>query len=799
MKKPAFIIIFIILSFHFLITSAQTQKIDSLENLLQNHTQEDTVKVNLLNTIAYQFWSINPDKLLNYAEEASRISDKLNFKKGKAKSLLRIGTYYWTKSDFDKALEYNQKALEIRKELGNKKEIASCYYGIGMIYRYQSEYLKALEYHQKGLELNIEVGDKKGASKNYLGIGTIYHIQGDFPMAIEYYQKSQQVCEEIKDKSGVAYCYYNMASIYGTQENYPKALEHFQKVLEIRKEQKDKNGIAYCLNNMGLIFVKQNDNSKALDCFKKSLELKKELGDKRGISASYTSIANLYNSMGEYDKSEELFYKALEISTEIKDKKQKAMNYFGLANLYFAKNDIKKSYRYSKKAYFIANNIEDAELIKQTSDIFAKSSAGLGLYKDAYEYHVIFKNMNDSMFNESNIEKITGLEYQYKFDKEKQATLLEQEKKDAIQAEEKKLQIIVRNSFIGGFILMFILALVVLRSFLQKRKANRILASQKEEIETQANELESSLDNIKSLTKFKDKLTQMLVHDLKNPISNIINIPDKIPSKKQKEIINYSANKMLNLVMNILDVRKYEDSKLKIKKTEQNLSELWKNATEQLKYLSQQKNIKITEPQNQEIQIIADKELILRVLVNILSNSLKYTNQNGEIKFYTKVTDTGNIKIIIKDNGIGIAKENINTIFEKYSQSGDKIDYSTGLGLTFCKIAIEEHKGKIGIESEENIGTKIWFTIPNTKILNKEIDIKTTDAKIIIEQKTELKKFLPILKETDIFQISNLRKILKAIEEKGLGNEQWVKTLNNAITNCNNEQYNTLLEILEEI
>ena len=315
--------------------------------------------------------------------------------------------------------------------------------------------------------------------------------------------------------------------------------------------------------------------------------------------------------------------------------------------------------------------------------------------------------------------------------------------------------------------------------------------------EAQAHELEASLENIQSLTKFKDELTQMLVHDLKNPINTIINLPSEMPQVEQKEAISYSAHKMLNLVMNILDVRKYEDSKLKLEKSKQDLAKLWKNAMEQLKYLSEQKNITITQVKNQKIIANTDKELLERVFVNVLSNSLKYSMQNSEIKFYTETRGSNSVKIVVEDNGIGISEKDIETIFKKYDQSGEKVSYSTGLGLTFCKIAIEEHGGKIGIESEENKGTKIWFIIPETKIIDKEIKTETGKEEII-KPKSELKKFLPLFKEADVYQITSLKKILVAINKEGLGKESWVKSLSFAIANCNNEQYSHLLEILEE-
>jgi len=101
----------------------------------------------------------------------------------------------------------------------------------------------------------------------------------------------------------------------------------------------------------------------------------------------------------------------------------------------------------------------------------------------------LYKELNDSILNVEKIKKITGLEFKYEFEKEKQAIELEQQKKDALLSEEAKQQKIVRNSFIFGFTLMVLLVLVVLRSFLQKRKANLILASQNEEIATQRDKI----------------------------------------------------------------------------------------------------------------------------------------------------------------------------------------------------------------------------------------------------------------------------------------------------------------------
>jgi len=214
-------------------------------------------------------------------------------------------------------------------------------------------------------------------------------------------------------------------------------------------------------------------------------------------------------------------------------------------------------------------------------------------YKKAYDYYVIFKTTKDSILNESNIKEITNLENQYAFEKEKEALAAEQAKKDAVQAEELKRQTIVRNSFIAGFVLMIVFAIFIFRNLAQKRKANLLLAKQKEEIEQQAEELKAANEKLVELDEFKQGMTGMIVHDLKNPLNGIINVSDADSPKNQLIHIKQSGKQMLNMVLNILDVQKYEEHRVTINKTSVSLFDLSQAAINDVAFLAERKNITI--------------------------------------------------------------------------------------------------------------------------------------------------------------------------------------------------------------
>ncbi len=883
MKKISLIIIlFLIYSSCIKIYAQEQATVDSLENVLHKHKKQDTVRVNLLNKIAYNIRRKDAKKSLKYAKEAEELATKIGFVKGEAESQRQIGIYYWLQADYPKALEYYQKSLNIYEELGDKIGISKCYDNIGIIYRSQGGYSKALEYFQKSLKINKELGDKKEISFSINNIGTIYWYQGNYTKALEYFQKSLKIREEIGDKigvasnynnialiywyqsdypkaleyfkkslkmteeggnkSGTARCLNNIGGVYNKQGDYPKALEYYQKSLKIDEELEDKSGMSGCLNNIGGIYYSQGENSKALEYYKKSLKIsealgdesgtasclnnigsiydnqgdysealkyfqksliiRKEIGDKSGVSLCYNSLGAIYNNQGDYPKALEYFQKSLKISAETGDKSMETRNYLGLGSLYFNQNRVREAYGYAKKAYIIATEIGSGDLIKESSEMLAQSSEQLGLYKEAYKYHVIFKTMNDSLYNEKNTKKMAGIEYKYKYEKEKEVIELEQQKKDVVQAEEAKRQKNLRNSFIVGFILTLLLAIVVFRSFLQKRKANVILVEQKEEIEAQAEELSTTNEKLKELDEFKTRMTSMIVHDLKNPLNTIVNIDSEKATKDQFKNVQNSGTQMLNLVMNILDVNKYEQTAMQLDLKSISIEDVVNLAVDNISFLVQQKNISIIKQINSSYTLLVDAEIVKRIFVNIFTNAIKFSPQNGEITIKTTELGSDYIQISVKDNGEGIPKEHISTIFDQYKQVSAKKSgnvKSTGIGLTFCKIAVEAHNGIINIESDTGKGFEIIFTLPrSSKIILSSKNEKAIPSSNKLTSKEEkiILNVINILKEINIYEASKILKVLKNVDYENSENiETWISKTKQAVFNANDELYQKMLNI----
>jgi signal transduction histidine kinase len=337
---------------------------------------------------------------------------------------------------------------------------------------------------------------------------------------------------------------------------------------------------------------------------------------------------------------------------------------------------------------------------------------------------------------------------------------------------------------------------------LQKEYLELVVEERTGEIIEQARELKTINEKLVEMDKFKQGITSMIVHDLKNPINAIINSSDKQP-ETQLERIKQTGRQMLNLVLNILDVSKYEEAKIELTIANRNLHNISSKAIEQVHFLSTEKNITLSNLIKPELGIRADAEMIERVFVNILTNAIKYTPNNGLIVLKADAqSEDGFLKISITDNGIGIPADKTHLVFQRFGQVVAKNSgsvRSTGLGLTYCKMVIEAHGGNIGVESEQEKGSTFWFTLPassNVEVLKQQAPMEKTIRQIELSEANRalIKEQLDKLQETEFYKITELFTILEKIDDTG--NQEirtWKQALTNAIDSGNELLYKKLL------
>lgn len=215
-------------------------------------------------------------------------------------------------------------------------------------------------------------------------------------------------------------------------------------------------------------------------------------------------------------------------------------------------------------------------------------------------------------------------------------------------------------------------------------------------------------------------------HELKTPITSIMGYADTllegeyddVTKNKFLNVIASEARRMAKLVTDLLSLSRYDNNTVKQEKTEFDLGELVKKCQEKLEIEINKKNHKVENLVTTNVPLVyADKSGIERVILNILTNSIKYTKENGTIKIYVGfVYNDAYIKII--DNGIGIPEEDLSRIFERFyrvDKARSRELGGTGLGLSIAKEILDQNNGSIDIKSELGKGTEVVIRIPTKK------------------------------------------------------------------------------------
>jgi PAS domain S-box-containing protein len=246
---------------------------------------------------------------------------------------------------------------------------------------------------------------------------------------------------------------------------------------------------------------------------------------------------------------------------------------------------------------------------------------------------------------------------------------------------------------------------------------------------TRRKQIEALYEQLRALDKTKDDLTGMIVHDLRTPLTSLIGGMQSMEmmgelNELQQEFLQMSiqgGQTLLGMINDLLDISKMEDGSMKLEYAQVTAPEIIERACQQVAAAAGEKSLELVREADPAIPPFqADEDKLRRILVNLLGNALKFTPTGGKITLSSESGNGGKEVVFhVHDTGEGIPREAFERIFEKFGQvesrkAGRKM--STGLGLTFCKMAAEAHGGRIWVESDVGQGSTFSFTIPLERV-----------------------------------------------------------------------------------
>ena len=238
-------------------------------------------------------------------------------------------------------------------------------------------------------------------------------------------------------------------------------------------------------------------------------------------------------------------------------------------------------------------------------------------------------------------------------------------------------------------------------------------------------QLQESYDQLRQLEELRDNLVGMIVHDLRSPLTGMYgyvellqtfeaeNLSDK--GSKYLQQVSDSTDTLIEMVSSLLDVSRMESGEMPLNPESCDLAAIAGDVVEKLGGLRGGRELSLESP-DAGATVTCDAELIRRTVQNLVGNSLKFTPADGSVR--VRIEPAGeHVRVAVIDTGPGIPAEYRDRIFEKFGQvelREHRQKRSTGLGLAFCKLAVEAHGGEIGVDSEVGKGSTFWFELPTS-------------------------------------------------------------------------------------
>ncbi len=247
-----------------------------------------------------------------------------------------------------------------------------------------------------------------------------------------------------------------------------------------------------------------------------------------------------------------------------------------------------------------------------------------------------------------------------------------------------------------------------------------------DELQSKNLELAQKNESLMRMDRFKEDLTNLIIHDMKNPLfviqgnlqmmsMSMENVPPEI-LKKYAQRIERSSQQLLRMVVNLLDISRIEEGTIDLKNDHANINEIIDKIIERIKDYPENKNKEIlVDLDNNLPELTIDRSVMGRVFENLINFSITNLVDEGKVTITTAAVDDQRIQFVTHDNGTQIPKNYHDKIFEKFSQteikdSGYRVDRA--LGLTFCKMAVEAHKGSMWLDLENKVGNKFIIELP---------------------------------------------------------------------------------------
>lgn len=560
--------------------------------------------------------------------------------------------------------------------------------------------------------------------------GNMFFEAGDLKTAFEYYYKARVSVVMTGDTCLLADQSYHLGMVCYRQEKYTDAISHFRSSLAETKACKDANTIFYrsceLMTNVALAQGHLGLHDSALAAYR-SLELfldtsNKKFGDPNigkfvtvAHAVAWGNIAGVFVAQKKYDSAEQLLRRSIAVNTQTAfDNRDALYTSMKLAELYHTDG------KPDSMLAVLATMRRPMDSIKDEAIALRWNSLMYDHYKQRGQWKEAVATMD---------------EYQrHKELADRKATSLKQtDYAQVMQNQEKEYQLSIlrKNNEVANtyliaaalFIVVVLVAIIlILYYYRQTRRNVKQLRSLNERINEQNKKLASTMNELVLSNNEKDRILHVVAHDLRSPVSAItmiaeLVVEDMLAGEQQDlvKLIITSCQSQLTLINELMARSGKGDERLNVVKERFDVNDIVNNCVTLLRFRAQEKHQEILyQPADKPAIITADKEGIVRVVNNLITNAVKFSPENEKVEVKVAVRND-KVTLSVTDNGIGIPEKSRSTIFDAFSAAkrpGTAGERSFGLGLSISRQIVLNNNGNIWFESEEDKGSTFYMSLP---------------------------------------------------------------------------------------
>lgn len=578
---------------------------------------------------------------------------------------------------------------------------------LGNAYRFQGRYKEALTKQDEAKALVDSTQYPRLYSMLNRNVGMIHAETGNFGTAFKYYLQSIQSAEAVGDSLTLAKTLNNLGLAYNDYDQPEQAKYYLQRAYEINEDLNYKVGQLRVTANLAISFEHLEEFDNALAMYNQALSLQQEIRKDTPPFRILYNMGQVYRKTGDLASAEEHYRQSLEYCRQAGIPQGLIYNYGGLANVAELRGDLSAADQYYSRALDISREIGMTSLQKEALGSLYDLEKDRRNFETALSYYEELVAISDSLEQIARREQLEETETKLELRRKEEVNRLLQEKQ-----QQQEARIASQNWLIGMSVGIIILILIFLYLLYRANTENKRINS---ELELQRNRLED-------LNRVKDKMMAIIAHDLRAPMASMqsmLHILEKndLSGERMRELatdLNLSIKQKISMMDNLLAWARDQMSGLELNLTSVKANEVVEGMIENFSLQARNKNITLRNEVPPDLKVIADLNLLELILRNLISNSIKFSNEGDSITIRIGDSDADKIIFEVIDTGIGIPEEEQGELFSEYTEprSGTNNELGNGLGLKLCKEFVEKQHGEISLSSTEGKGTTFFFSLP---------------------------------------------------------------------------------------